>query len=164
MPGLVKIGMTAETPAIRAKKLSASTGVPTPFYVHYAAPVRDRRAAERLMHGAFAHKRVRRQREFFEMSPDEAVKGLRLLLRGQLSPRRPWWVMPVVLLIFMAGASCFWVVTRIGGLPAVAHYIKAWRDDVSAAELLVLAAFIAMAMGWHAGRPRRGSTKRRKRR
>ncbi len=52
IPGLVKIGRTSRTPAIRAAELSEPTGVPCPFEVAYALYVVDCVRVARLVHKA----------------------------------------------------------------------------------------------------------------
>ena len=50
MPGLIKVGMTTNTPEERAEQLSSATGVPTPFVVAYQRYVNDCAAAEEFVH------------------------------------------------------------------------------------------------------------------
>lgn len=76
MPDLVKIGMTADLER-RLKDLD-NTSVPMPFDVHHASRVANMRLAERLLHQAFSDRRVRSNREFFRLSPDQAAAALRL--------------------------------------------------------------------------------------
>ncbi len=47
MPGLVKIGLTAESLESRLAQLSSATGVPLPFEVFFAAEVEDSAHIER---------------------------------------------------------------------------------------------------------------------
>lgn len=66
MPGVYKIGMTTSTPEKRAKDISSSTGVPTPFIV-----VKEYRSHlpsdhERDIHNLLARYRVNQGREFFK--------------------------------------------------------------------------------------------------
>lgn len=78
MPGLVKIGITgADDPEHRAAQLY-STGVPLPFDVEYAALVPNAREVERALHNAFRGNRVNPKREFFRISPDQAIGILSL--------------------------------------------------------------------------------------
>lgn len=76
LPGLLKIGATTDTPANRAKQLSASTGVAKPFVVLYSRAVPDVNEAEAQMHAAFADRRVNEGREFFSVSLYEAARTL----------------------------------------------------------------------------------------
>ena len=71
--GYAKIGKTTNDPAIRAKELSSSTGVPVPYAVAWDAVVSDRHYVERLVHRRLAHARARNDREFFAVPLREAV-------------------------------------------------------------------------------------------
>ncbi len=76
MPGLVKIGMTSD---LRRRLTDLdTTSVPLPFDVHHASRVENMRRAEALLHRAFADRRVRPNREFFRVDPDQAAAALRL--------------------------------------------------------------------------------------
>ena len=77
MPGLVKIGGTEREPAARLRELSQATGVPQEFILLHSVVVSDWESAERLVHTQLASARVRRQREFFELSPADAIDALR---------------------------------------------------------------------------------------
>lgn len=77
MPGLVKIGKTRGELAGRIRALD-TTGVPLPFECFYAAEVMDCDRAERLLHDAFDDHRVRKNREFFEISAERVASALRL--------------------------------------------------------------------------------------
>ncbi len=72
MPGLVKIGMTKDDPEVRAQQLS-TTGVPSHFRVHGSVYTFDPAYLESIVHEAFAAQRVASGREFFSVSPDEAL-------------------------------------------------------------------------------------------
>lgn len=76
LEGMVKIGKTLRPPDERAKELSSSTGVPTPFYVAYKIYVSDCDQAEKYMHTLLSSKgfRVSSNREFFQIPLDEVVK------------------------------------------------------------------------------------------
>ena len=70
MPGLLKIGMTTDSPETRAATLSSSTGVPTPFKVEISKRVAQPYEKEQAMHellGALGF-RVNEKREFFNCS------------------------------------------------------------------------------------------------
>lgn len=71
MPGIYKMGMTTNTPEQRAKEISASTGVPTPFTViaafHSKNPAKD----EKMVHQAWEKERISLNREFFKFSDGE---------------------------------------------------------------------------------------------
>ncbi|MBO9428494.1 GIY-YIG nuclease family protein [Sulfitobacter sp. R18_1] len=75
-PGLLKIGMTTRTPAVRARELSSATGVPTPFKVIFSSRTRNPKRVEALVHRALYKRRVNRNREFFKMTPEAAKKTI----------------------------------------------------------------------------------------
>lgn len=76
MPGLVKIGFTDRSPTERARELSATTGVPSPFAVASSIFVREKAALiERACHAELRHRRA--GKEFFQISPDDAAKLIR---------------------------------------------------------------------------------------
>ena len=75
MPGLIKIGHTSGTAGERAKKLSQSTSVPSPFEVAYETPCDQAKQLERTMHRQLAQYR-RPRREFFECSVEYAISLL----------------------------------------------------------------------------------------
>jgi ribosomal protein L37AE/L43A len=77
MPGYVKIGKTTNDPEDRAAALYG-TGVPVPFVVAYSVLVSDCHAVERMLHGRLAPFRVNDRREFFNISPREAIDILRV--------------------------------------------------------------------------------------
>jgi hypothetical protein len=72
-PGLLKIGHTSRDPASRARELS-STGVPTPFEIRLVLVVRSGSSAEAEAHRELHRYRKHRNREFFEISEEEAIK------------------------------------------------------------------------------------------
>lgn len=84
MPGLVKIGRTDDLTK-RLKHLY-TTGVPHPFEVHYAATVENAVRDEMWLHSIFADRRVKDNREFFEMSPELAALALK---RVEISEAKP---------------------------------------------------------------------------
>ena len=75
MPNLVKIGKTQRTPEERAKELSSTTGVPTPFTVVYDNYFENCSHAEQHVHILLENKgyRVSKNREFFEMPIKDAI-------------------------------------------------------------------------------------------
>jgi hypothetical protein len=75
MPGLIKIGHTSSAASERAKKLSQSTSVPSPFEVAYEIPCDQAKQLERTMHIQLAQYR-RPRREFFECSVEYAISLL----------------------------------------------------------------------------------------
>ena len=79
MPDMVKIGITDNVER-RVKELSGSTGVPLPFECYYAVKVsEDAKKLEKKIHEGFDKQRVRREREFFYTSPENAKSILELL-------------------------------------------------------------------------------------
>jgi hypothetical protein len=85
MPGYIKIGKTKSKLLGRIKALD-TTGVPLPFECFYAAQVNDCDVAERLLHDAFDDHRVRKNREFFEISPERAASALKLAALKEITP------------------------------------------------------------------------------
>ncbi len=67
MPGLYKIGFTKDGvgPEKRAKQVSRSSGVPTPFTVKWAFKCFDGMALEQQVHKKLNHSRINNDREFF---------------------------------------------------------------------------------------------------
>ena len=93
MPGLIKIGKTARNSLARAKDLSSSTGVPTPFKVAFELASEEHGKLEKEMHSRLSVYRVARNREFFKFQIDEAIRLLKELHSeiGSLSnPPRDW--------------------------------------------------------------------------
>lgn len=69
MPGLVKIGMTAQEDIDKRMKELYTTGVPVPFECQYACKVdkNDCLKIEKALHKAFEPNRVNATREFFRI-------------------------------------------------------------------------------------------------
>ncbi|CAI1819624.1 T5orf172 domain [Serratia quinivorans] len=67
MPGVYKIGMTSSTPEKRAKEISSSTGVPTPFIVISEYRSFSPYEHEKDIHNMLARYRVSQGREFFKI-------------------------------------------------------------------------------------------------
>jgi len=82
MPGLVKIGYTAQADAQTRIAQLYSTGVPVPFEVVFAATVDNAERVEEALHTAFAPNRINPKREFFRIDPEQAVVILRLLQKA----------------------------------------------------------------------------------
>lgn len=71
---LIKIGYTGgESPHERAKQLSGSTGVPTPFQVIYAVQCKNAEFIERQVHKRLDAERVNQGREFFQCTVADAI-------------------------------------------------------------------------------------------
>ena len=84
MPGLIKIGRTDDLTK-RLKQLY-TTSLPHPFEVHYAAIVEDAVRDEMWLHSIFADRRLKNNREFFDVSPELAALALK---RVELSEAKP---------------------------------------------------------------------------
>jgi len=73
-PGLLKIGYTKNTPEERAKQISNATGVALPYKVEWAFHCYDGFGLEQEVHHKLDSQRVNGNREFFEISLEEAKK------------------------------------------------------------------------------------------
>ena len=80
MPGLVKIGMTAQEDIDKRMKELYTTGVPVPFECRYACKVNknDCISIEKALHKAFDPQRVNQNREFFRINVEQAQAILEL--------------------------------------------------------------------------------------
>jgi hypothetical protein len=74
--GLVKIGKTTRDPDERAKELSSSTGVPTPFILVFYKSFIDCNSAEQQIHNFLEECgcHVNDNREFFKISTNKAIE------------------------------------------------------------------------------------------
>jgi hypothetical protein len=81
LSGMVKVGMTAKHPQERADELH-STGVPTPYEVAamWPVPLDELRSWEQKAHNALGKYRVARNREFFSIEADRAIKLLSVVI------------------------------------------------------------------------------------
>lgn len=86
MPGLVKIGRTEGAIGERLRQLD-TTSVPLPFECFCAVVVADADRVERAIHEAFGDHRVRRNREFFRLSPDKPKAIIDLLCIQDVTPQ-----------------------------------------------------------------------------
>lgn len=77
MPGLIKIGSTKDIKE-RLKSLDR-TGVPTPFKLYYAIEIENYKQKEKQLHQGYAKDRVRPNREFFRIEPENATAMLKAL-------------------------------------------------------------------------------------
>lgn len=73
----LKIGKTSKSPHARARKLSASTGVPQPYVVVYWRYVMDARAVENAIKQYLKSRRINMRREVFALPLEEAVRAVR---------------------------------------------------------------------------------------
>lgn len=71
MPGLIKIGRTEKNLKKRLQDLD-TTGVPTPFNLHYAIEIDDYKRKEQFIHRGLSEHRIRMSREFFKFAPESA--------------------------------------------------------------------------------------------
>jgi hypothetical protein len=74
MPGYLKIGFTNLTPEERAIQLSRTTSLPLPFKVEWAFHCYNAEALEKEIHRHLEGSRITGNREFFDVSLDEAKK------------------------------------------------------------------------------------------
>ena len=86
MPGIIKIGWTDNSIEQRMKELD-KTGTPLPFTCYYAKRVDDPRFVESKLHEAFDEFRIRENREFFRMSPDQAKAALEIASGEDVTPK-----------------------------------------------------------------------------
>lgn len=87
MPGLVKIGKTTrEKVELRMNELY-STGVPLPFQCAFAGKVEDVSKVEKAFHTAFGPNRVNKNREFFQIEPEQAIALLELMSSEDMTPQ-----------------------------------------------------------------------------
>ena len=84
MPGLVKIGKTKDLEQ-RLKGLDI-TAVPLPFRCECALQVSDSVAAEGFLHDAFGDRRVRDNREFFEINASRVIAAMKLTSGKDVTP------------------------------------------------------------------------------
>ena len=77
MQGYLKIGKTKKSLLQRLKQLDV-TSLPLPFECFFAAEVENCDVVERLLHDAFADRRTRKSREFFEIAPERVASALKL--------------------------------------------------------------------------------------
>ena len=80
MPNLVKIGMTKRSEMKERLKELYTTGVPLPFECEFACRVNESDCGkiEKALHKAFAPQRINANREFFSITPEQAIAVLEL--------------------------------------------------------------------------------------
>jgi hypothetical protein len=84
MPGLVKIGRTKNLK--QRLQQQDTTSIPLPFRCEFAARVTDADATEKLLHHAFGDRRVRDNREFFEIEPSRVIAAVKLTGGEEVTP------------------------------------------------------------------------------
>ena len=75
MPGIIKIGFTENTVEQRMRELD-KTATPIPFECYFAKLLDKAEFVEKKMHEAFDEFRIRDNREFFRMVPEQAKAAL----------------------------------------------------------------------------------------
>lgn len=88
MPGYTKIGRTSNLEQ-RIRSLD-NTSMPLPFECVYAARVNDSNFVEKQLHDAFGDNRVRKNREFFEISPERVVAALKIAQIEDVTPNQDY--------------------------------------------------------------------------
>ena len=78
-PGLLKIGYTKNPPDERAKQISAATGVALPYKVEWAFHCYNGFGLEQEIHHKLEEYRVNNNREFFQISLNEAKAVVEML-------------------------------------------------------------------------------------
>jgi len=86
MDGLVKIGRTTTTVEQRIRELD-NTSMPLPFQCFFAGEVTDSAYVEAHLHKAFADKRVRTNREFFRVDPNQVRAAIMIANPKDVTPR-----------------------------------------------------------------------------
>lgn len=77
MEGLVKIGRTTTGVEQRIRELD-NTSLPLPFQCFYAGQVNDSVMVEKRLHQAFSDKRIRNNREFFRIDPNQVKAAIQI--------------------------------------------------------------------------------------
>jgi hypothetical protein len=86
MDGLVKIGRTSTSVEQRIKELD-NTSIPLPFQCYFAGEVGNSVYVEAQLHKAFADKRVRNNREFFRIAPEQVRAALMIANPKEVTPK-----------------------------------------------------------------------------
>jgi hypothetical protein len=76
MEGLIKIGYTTKSIRERMSGLD-NTSIPAPFRLRYAIETEDCEAVEKWLHRIFDDKRIRNNREFFEIASERVIAALK---------------------------------------------------------------------------------------
>lgn len=79
MPGIVKIGRTAQDDVRSRIDQLYTTGVPVPFQLEFACRVENSSEVEQALHRAFLPYRINPRREFFRIDSEQAIVILKLL-------------------------------------------------------------------------------------
>ena len=86
MEGLVKIGRTTTSVEQRIRELD-NTSMPLPFQCFYAGEVANSAVVEGKLHRIFADKRIRNNREFFRVDPNQVREAIQLAELRDVTPR-----------------------------------------------------------------------------
>lgn len=86
LEGMVKIGRTTTSVEQRIKELD-NTSIPLPFQCFYAGEVVDSRIVEARLHRIFADKRIRINREFFRVDPNQVREAILLAALSDATPK-----------------------------------------------------------------------------
>lgn len=86
MDGLVKIGRTTTSVEQRIKELD-NTSLPLPFQCFFAGEVTDSAYVEGHLHKAFSDKRVRTNREFFRVDPNQVRSAIMIANPKDITPK-----------------------------------------------------------------------------
>lgn len=79
LPNMLKIGYTKHEPEVRAKQISASTGVALPYKVEWAFQCFNGEQLEQEVHRELESYRVNQNREFFDIPLVEAQEAIEAL-------------------------------------------------------------------------------------
>jgi hypothetical protein len=85
MPGIVKIGKTNVDIETRMRRLYR-TGVPVPFNCFHASIVKNANNVEKRLHNAFDKYRINKNREFFEIPPENILEILEMIEIKNVTP------------------------------------------------------------------------------
>ena len=86
MEGMVKIGRTSTSVEQRIRELD-NTSLPLPFQCFYAAEVSNAATVEGKLHRIFSDKRVRANREFFRVDPNQVREAIQLAELREVTPK-----------------------------------------------------------------------------
>jgi len=86
MDGLVKIGRTTTSVEQRIRELD-NTSLPLPFQCYFAGEVADSAYVEAHLHKAFSDKRVRTNREFFRVDPNQVRSAIMIANPKDITPK-----------------------------------------------------------------------------
>ena len=82
-PNLLKIGKSKKDPTTDRVNELNQTGVPEPFKVEYYAFVEDEDYLERVVHEELASQRPNKNREFFSVKLQDAIRTIRDVAKQQ---------------------------------------------------------------------------------